>query len=331
MIPGGNNLRYTLAELEAVATIRPVSTNGGCGRRMGCPFHGSEHQRSLDVNLVTGRFSCYNCASWGYLSDRSSRRSRTSKDGPAPYGSNSRTGINKSLHEEAHKPPRMPEMVPHQKPSSPKLEQYLEAARRHLEDPLSTVYLEARKVPLALAKALGLGCFPPGTWRAKERSRRATTTGKWGRIDFPLETPGGELVGIYSRAVDPQYPGKKAPKEVRHDIWGKRGIFNPRAFSGPALYLTEGCFDALAMLAAGYTTSAALVGTKGLRWEWLSKIQELYLCGDMDAEGMKAAWSQGGEAILYGVRVYVPGPEAYGGHQEPAEQWEKEGRVTLGL
>ena len=69
MTAGVDNHRYTLAELEAVATIPPVSTNGGRRRRMGCPFHGSDHQRSLEVDLETGRFSCHNCGAWGYLSD----------------------------------------------------------------------------------------------------------------------------------------------------------------------------------------------------------------------------------------------------------------------
>ena len=53
------NYRYTLFELESKATIRPVSTNSGRRRRMGCPFHGSDHQRSLEVDLGTGHYSCY--------------------------------------------------------------------------------------------------------------------------------------------------------------------------------------------------------------------------------------------------------------------------------
>ena len=46
------NLRHTLAELEAMATIRPVQGSGSQKVRMGCPFHGSDHQRS---ELTVGR------------------------------------------------------------------------------------------------------------------------------------------------------------------------------------------------------------------------------------------------------------------------------------
>lgn len=156
---------------------------------------------------------------------------------------------------------------------------------------------------------------------------------KWGRVSFPLEAPGGELVGVYSRAVDPEYPERKAPVEVRHDVWGPRGLFNSSALAGPVLYLTEGCFDALAMLAAGYPMAAALVGTRGLRWSWLERVQEMYLCMDVEAsgEGQEAAKELAREAVLRGLRVYTLGEGAYGGHEEPADQWEAEGRVTVGV
>lgn len=314
------NLRCTLAELEAMATIHSVATNAGRGRRMGCPFHGSDHQRSLEVNLETGRFSCHNCGVWGYLTDGPGSKSGTGgSTRPCSY---SRTVLKKSSLQQARTASEMPRVIP-QDLSNPKLGRYLEAAQRHLDESSALAYLEARKMPMDLARSMGLGYFPPGRWPGRSACRNM------GRVSFPLHEPGGELVGIYSRAVDPQYPEKKVADRVRHDIWGKRGIFNPGALAGPALYLTESGFDTLAMLAAGFPTTAALLGTKGLRWEWLPTVRELWLCGDTDSEGLKAVNKMARDGALYGVRVYTPGATAYGGYEEPSEQWEVEGRVTL--
>jgi len=324
MIPGAANLRYTLADLEAMATIRPVIADGGRKERMGCGFHGSDHQLSLEVHLETGRFSCHNCGVWGFLTDGPASKSGVLMGALAGSRSYSRTVLKKSSLQEDHTGPEMSRVIP-QDLNNPKLGRYLEAAQRHLEAPSALVYLEARKVSMTWARSIEMGYFPSGTWPGRKVCRNM------GRVAFPLHGPTGELVGIYSRAVDPQYPERKVPERVRHDIWGKRGIFNPGALAGPALYLTESCFDAVAMLAAGYPTSAALVGTKGLRWEWLAQVRELWLCGDTDLAGLKASKELARDGVLHGVRVYTPGPAetAYGGYVEPSEQWEAEGRVTL--
>jgi len=200
------------------------------------------------------------------------------------------------------------------------------AAQHHLEDPAALAYLEARHIPLELAKAHGLGYFPPGKWPGRKAAAR------WGRVAFPLETPAGELVGVYSRALDPAYPGEKAPPAVRHDVWGKRGLFHPAALAGPSLFLTEGPFDALAMLGSGWPATA-LVGTKGLPWAALGNVRELYLCLDLDenGEGQRAALVLARQAVLRGVGVHTMDVGAYGGYPEPSAQWEAEGCVTLDL
>ncbi len=233
------NLRHTLAALEAMATIRPVKVSGGQKLRMGCPFHGSDHQRSLEVDLGTGHYSCYTCDVWGYLRDYPGR-DRQRPGGPLARNS-PHPGAGDGLRrpQEARTAPKKPTAVLHQDPPSPsaragqaqKLARYMEAARRHLEDPNALAYLEARHIPIEMAKAYGLGYFPPGKWPGRNALAR------WGRVAFPLETPAGELVGVYSRAVDPAYTGEKAPSDVRHDVWGKRGLFHPSVLAGPDLIL----------------------------------------------------------------------------------------------
>lgn len=325
-------LRHTLAELEALATIPPVKVAGGRKERMGCPFHGSDHQRSLEVDLKTGRFACYTCDVWGYLSDHPGK----DKDGLGrPLDrKNYRPGASAGFRtsQEARTAPTRPTAVL-QNPlvstsglpgQAQKLARYMAAAQQHLEDPESINYLNARYIPLDLARAYGLGYFPSGKWPGRKAAAR------WGRVAFPLETSAGELVGIYSRAVDPAYPQEKAPKEPRHDVWGKRGLFHSAALVGPSLFLTEGPFDALAMLGSGWP-AAALVGTKGLAWSSLGSVRELYLCLDLDVtgEGQNAARKLAREAVMRGVSVHTMDDGAYGGHSEPSDQWEAEGRVTL--
>ena len=78
--------------------------------------------------------------------------------------------------------------------------------------------------------------------------------------------------------------------------------------------------------------AAALVGTNKLPWEALGNVRELYLCLDLDVtgEGQKAARKLAREAVLRGVPVHIMEDGGYGGYSEPSDQWEAEGRVTLG-
>ena len=331
-----HNRKYTLADLEALAPISPASTNGGRRRRMGCPFHGSDHQRSLEVILETGHFSCHNCGEWGYLKDSPGNTAwKPSGPGRRPPNVNKANWgafLKKPSLQEARtasKPtpavPQAPVIYPLEPAAqSRKMNLHMEAARRHLEDPEALAYLKARHIPLELAREYGLGYFPPGKWEGRKAAAR------WGRIAFSLENPAGELVGLYSRAVDADYPREKAPKETRHDVWGKRDLFHPDALEGPSLFLTEGPFDALAMLGNGWP-AAALVGTNKLPWEALGNVRELYLCLDLDVtgEGQKAARKLAREAVLRGIPVHIMEDGAYGGYSEPSDQWEAEGRVTL--
>jgi len=65
-----DNLTLTDAELAA---CRPVAGEGGHVLRARCPFHGSDHQRSLRVTRASGRFVCFACGAWGYLAEARAR------------------------------------------------------------------------------------------------------------------------------------------------------------------------------------------------------------------------------------------------------------------
>jgi CHC2 zinc finger len=70
MTPRAENLTMTGAELAA---CQPIAGEGGHVLRALCPFHGSDHQRSLRVQLTSGRFVCFSCGAWGYLEETRQR------------------------------------------------------------------------------------------------------------------------------------------------------------------------------------------------------------------------------------------------------------------
>src|SRR5712691_12892101 len=56
----------TLTEADLVA-CRPIVGEDGQVLRALCPFHGSDRQRSLRVQVHSGRFVCFACGAWGYM------------------------------------------------------------------------------------------------------------------------------------------------------------------------------------------------------------------------------------------------------------------------
>src|SRR5438093_12258731 len=68
MCLSGYTTLYNLTLTEAyLAACRPVVAEGGHVVRALCPFHGSDRQRSLRVQVRSGRFVCFACGAWGYM------------------------------------------------------------------------------------------------------------------------------------------------------------------------------------------------------------------------------------------------------------------------
>jgi len=102
---------------------------------------------------------------------------------------------------------------------------------------------------------------------------------------FPHTTPEGRLVNLYGRAVG---TAAQVPKAKRHDhLPGEKGYFNAAALQAGAgpLWVCEGAFDALALLAAGVPRVVAIFGVQGWRWEWAREVRELVFALDADAAG----------------------------------------------
>jgi hypothetical protein len=119
-----------------------------------------------------------------------------------------------------------------------------------------------------------VGYAAPGTWPHTARDWRG------GRVVFPHTTPEGRLVNLYGRAVD---TAEQVPKAKRHDhLPGVKGYFNAAALqagTGP-LWVCEGAFDALALLAAGVTRVVAIFVVHGWRWDWVREVPKLIFALD---------------------------------------------------
>ena len=160
-----------------------------------------------------------------------------------------------------------------------------------------------------------MGYAAPGTWPHAARDWRG------GRVVFPHTTPDECLVNLYGRAVG---TAEQVPKAQRHDhLPGVKGYFNAvmlQAGDGP-LWVCEGPFDALALLAAGIPRVVAIFGVQGWRWDWARDVRELVFALDADAAGQQQWRTLAREAALRGKQVAVLPPEAYGGYKDASAAW----------
>jgi hypothetical protein len=160
-----------------------------------------------------------------------------------------------------------------------------------------------------------VGYAVPGTWPHAARDWRS------GRVVFPHTTPDGCLVNLYGRAVGTE---EQVPKAQRHDhLPGAKGYFHATALQGNTgpLWVCEGAFDALALLAAGVPRVVAIFGVQGWRWDWAREVRELVVALDADSAGQQQWRQLARQAALRGKRVAVLEPAAYGGHKDVSEAW----------
>ncbi len=308
---GRDNLTLTESELMA---CRPVRGEGGRVIRAFCPFHGSDKQRSLRIDRETGRFNCFACGAWGYTEEARQRwrEERAPGGHRRPQDGRRHPSKGKTLPTYT-RPLRKPEKAP--KPSRDDLPDLLRTYQKALPGSLGEEYLKRRGIPLEVATRCGVGYAAPGTWAHPARDW------KWGRLVFPHTDPSGRLVNLYGRAVG---ANEKVPKALRHDhLPGQKGYFNAAALrvgEGP-LFVCEGAFDALALMAAGYPRTVATFGVDGWRWEWARDVRQLVLALDADEAGQRAWRELARHAVLRGKRVAFLPPEAYGGHKDASEAW----------
>ena len=162
MTPRAENLTMTGAELAA---CQPIAGEGGHVLRALCPFHGSDRQRSLRVQVHSGRFVCFACGAWGYMElartqwREEQQRQATCRRPPArrqhmprrrqPPSPRARPAV-AATRELSAPPPAPPAPVP----ARPDLAQQLAAFQAALPGSRGEAYLQQRGIPLALAQQL---------------------------------------------------------------------------------------------------------------------------------------------------------------------------------
>jgi DNA primase len=191
------NLTRTEADLAA---CRPIVGESGHVLRALCPFHGSDRQRSLRVQVHSGRCVCFACGAWGYQ-DTARARWREEQQRQAAF----------------QRPAARPQRAPRQRPAAavakplaprlqpprapaparPDLAQQLTAFQAALPGSRGEAYLQQRGIPLALAQQCGVGYATPGSWPHPARDWRG------GRVVFPHTTPDGRLVNRRVREAEP--------------------------------------------------------------------------------------------------------------------------------
>jgi hypothetical protein len=350
-----NKANLTLSD-QALAACRPVRAGANSWRAF-CPFHGSDHQRSLRLNLASGHFNCFACGAWGYTEQARDRykEQQPRRSGPGtktyPHSTKTLAAGNSRGRPASPEPPAPLRLlsyippVPVKRPSPPDLSRLLEKYQADLPGSLGEEYLRRRKIPLDLAVRYGLGYARPGQWA------HAARDWKFGRLVIPHTRPDGQLVNLYGRAVGSE---AKVPKGLRHDhLPGERGYFNAAALeqlagleaeSGhnvnnyrqdvrpdgqelaeqifpAAVFVCEGPFDALSLLASGQRRVVAIFGVNGWRWEWTRQVAGLVLALDSDETGQKSWRELARQARLRGKQVGFLPVEAYGGCKDVNEAW----------
>ena len=178
-------------------------------------------------------------------------------------------------------------------------------------------YLASRGIPLAVAQAAGGGFLPAG--EALGLTSEGRPTGYGPRIVLPHALPGGEIVNLYGRSTDPN-----VDKDRRHrHLPRPKGLFNAAALDLPGpLWIVEGVFDALALMAAGVHKVVAIFGLNGFDWRWIGRNELVIALDHDDGRDDEAALVLMREAAYRGLKVRRLPAEAFGGYKDASAAWQ---------
>ena len=308
-----------------------------------CPIHGSDHQRSLSIDLGTGWGFCHSCHATVLVQPSASVNASGQGNRYGQRNAHSGFGDRASaehllvpsvrpyllgrVHTTTSFPQWQQEEVAALSAVAPLMREALASSRR------AQLYLTERGIPPAIAISSGVGYLSRAVWeQAAVSIEQQRLLKRWiGRIIFPLWSPGGQ--GFIGRTLLKWEPGMdenthKAlldqPDAPRR--WIKTNPAGWFGFDAPAcleeqVVLVEGGFDRLTLLAAGFPANAviALVGTAA-RPAWLARfatqVNSVVLALDADEGGVSAMERLASEFRQAGFIITLCPP--------PHDQWGKD-------
>jgi hypothetical protein len=303
--------RTDLVELVA-ETVKLRKTGREFSGR--CPFH-DDRSPSFSVNPEKQVFNCFGCGANGGVVDYVMRlegktfpdaveslaarlgvpvdRQQARRPAPLARWINARPAI--TADADGDEPQPLPDNGL----------TWLQAGQARVSE--AADYLASRRIPLELARSLGAGVVD------------------WGglRLILPHTDPAGRIVSVYGRRID----GGDTFKH-RHVKDRPKGFLNAQAVAADELWICEGAFDAMALMAAGISNSVAVFGVNGIRWGWLRQVRRIVLGFDCDAAGLKAIENNAKQCLVRGVEVLAITPDELGGAKDISQAW-AEGTLRL--
>jgi hypothetical protein len=332
--------------------------HGGSGGRLRayCPIHGGDHQRSLSIDPSTGWGFCHCCHATVLV--RATGFTFTSGQNGRHERRDSGLGALARLPSAGYRASSLLQPPALQKPLATAIPLWqrdetaaLAAVALLTREALASfrrvqVYLSERGIPLAVAQASSIGYLSRAIWeQAKIAADQRALLKRWiGRIIFPLGSPDGQ--GFIGRALHQWEPGmdENTHKALLDQPGAPRRWIktNPAGWFGFAeasrltewVVLVEGSFDRLALLAAGFPTSAvvALVGTAA-RSTWLVRlapqVKGVVLALDADDGGQTAMERLAGEFRQAGLAVVLCPPPQDRWGKDWSERWRRLGPQSL--
>jgi hypothetical protein len=275
---------------------------------MGCPYHGSDNQRSLVIK-PDGSWRCFSCGEWGFTEERNNdfkMNLSTYKHG------NIRTSKPMYL-KEGFKIPKTNLSGALCRPLEVLTIQRLKKWQESLPEALS--YLKSRAIDIELARKYGLGFKKKGNpFYNSEKNQSVGWQDE--KIIAPHTNPSGTVVNIYARSMD----GENRYKHLHLPC--PKGHFNSKVFKekGSPLFVCEGVFDVLSLISIGKKRSIAVFGLSGFRWDWVEEHErEIVLALDQDVSGQAALNEFTEQATLRGITVYRVTAEELGGKNDVNE------------